>query len=152
MLCLLFEIGGDRYALEATNVVEVLPLVDLTRIPQAPAEVAGVCNYRGAPLPVIDISQLANGSPARPRLSTRIIVVEYDDGAGIRRQLGLLVERATETARKPESDFVASGFTNLWAPYLGPMAADGRGLTQRIDVAKLLTPYLSELLFTTRAA
>ena len=48
-------------------------------------------NYRGTPLPVVDISQLTMGESARPRLSTRIIVVPYDEADGTRRQLGLLV-------------------------------------------------------------
>lgn len=147
MLCLLFEAGGDKYALDVTQVAEVLPLVDLKKIPHAPPEVAGACNYRGVPLPVIDICQLTVGESARPRMSTRIIVVHYHEGDGIPRQLGLLVEKATETIKKSASEFVASGLTNPWAPYLGEMAADRGGLIQRIDVATVLSPYLKELLF-----
>lgn len=148
MLCLLFEIAGDRYALDVAHVSEILPLVDLKKIPHAPPEVAGACNYRGRPLPVVDVSQLAVGEPARPRLSTRIVVVHYDDRLGVRRQLGLLVEKATETVRKPATEFAASGLENPWAPYLGAIATDKTGLVQLIDVATLLSPYLSELLFT----
>jgi len=148
MLCLLFEIAGDKYALDVAQVTEVLPLVDLKKIPHGPPEIAGACNYRGTPLPVVDVSQLAVGEPARPRLSTRIVVVHYQESDGVWRRLGLLVEKATETIRKPASDFVASGVANPWAPYLGPMATDRGGLIQRIDIATLLSPYLKELLFT----
>src|ERR1700758_944243 len=124
MLCLIFEIGGDRYALDVTQISAVLPRVPLKKIPHAPPEVAGACNYRGTPLPVVDIGQLAIGEPARPRLSTRIIVVHYSEPSGDRRQLGLLVEKATDTIKKPASEFVASGLANPWAPYLGAVATD----------------------------
>jgi len=50
MLFLLFQLGQDRYALEASRVIEVLPLVSLKRIPQAPRGVAGLFNYRGRPV------------------------------------------------------------------------------------------------------
>ena len=148
MLCLLFEIAGDKYALDVTQVTEVLPLVDLKKIPHSPPEIAGACNYRGTPLPVVDVSRMAVGESARPRLSTRIIVVHYEEADGIRRQVGLLVEKATETIKKSASDFVASGVTNPWAPYLGAIATDRGGLIQRIDVTTILSPYLKELLFT----
>ena len=40
MLFLLFELGTDRYALDALQIAEVLPLVAIKRIPRAPAESA----------------------------------------------------------------------------------------------------------------
>ena len=36
MLFLLFQLGNDRYALDASRVVEVLPLVELKHLPLAP--------------------------------------------------------------------------------------------------------------------
>ena len=82
MLFLLFQLGQDRYALDTGAIAEVLPLVAITAIPQAPAGVAGLFNYRGAPVPAIDLSQLTMGRPARRRLNTRIIMVHYPDARG----------------------------------------------------------------------
>src|SRR3954468_8454666 len=107
MLFLLFELGPDRYALDAREVAEVLPLVTIKHIPQAPAAVVGIFNYRGTPVPVVDVSQLALGRPAERRLSTRIVLVHHEDD-GERRLLGLIVERVTQTVRREESDFVPS--------------------------------------------
>ena len=42
MLFLLLEVAGQQYAVEADRVVEVLPLVQVTDIPRAPTEVAGL--------------------------------------------------------------------------------------------------------------
>ena len=53
MLFLKFRIGADAFMLEAAQIAEVLPLLHLTPIPQAPASVAGLLNYRGRPVPVI---------------------------------------------------------------------------------------------------
>jgi chemotaxis-related protein WspB len=147
MLFLVFELARDRYVLDVSQVAEVLPLVGIKQIPQAPPGVAGILNYRGAPVPVIDVSQLTLGRPAERRLSTRIVLVHYPDADGQTRLLGLIAERATQTVRHEEKDFVASGVTSDGASYLGPVAADARGLLQWIDVGTLLPTSVRDVLF-----
>lgn len=147
MLFLLFQLGKDRYALDASQVAEVLPLVSFKEIPQSPPGVAGAFNFRGAPVPLIDLSQLTLNRPAQSRLSTRIILVHYPDGRGEKRLLGLIAEKVTETVRREAADFVASGVSNDAASYLGPVATDARGLIQWIEVNQLLPASVRELLF-----
>lgn len=147
MLFLVFQLGRDRYALEAAQVAEVLPLVGLKQIPQAPPGIAGVFNYRGAPVPVIDLSLLTLGQPARRRLNTRIILVHYPGDNGATHLLGLIAERATETLRRERADFETTGVTNDAAPYLGPVTTDARGLVQWIETKQLLPASVRDLLF-----
>src|SRR6267378_5400402 len=109
MLFLVFELARDRYVLEIDQVAEVLPLLDIRPMPQAPTAVAGILNYHGTPVPVIDVSQLTLGRPAERRLSTRIVLVHFPDADGKPRLLGLIAERATQTMRREEKDFVATG-------------------------------------------
>ena len=47
------------------------PLLELKKIPESPRGVAGIFNYRGRPVPAIDLNQLAMGQPAVDLLSTR---------------------------------------------------------------------------------
>ena len=147
MLFLQFQLGKDRYALDSSQVVEVLPLLGIKQIPQAPAGVAGAFNYRGKPVPVIDLSELALGRPARLHMSTRIIIVRYPDGNGTQDLLGLIAEKATETVRRDAADFTDSGVINDGAPYLGPVATDPNGLVQRIEVTQLLPAAVRDVLF-----
>lgn len=147
MLFLLFELGTDRYALDARRIVEVLPLVNLKQLPQAPPGVAGLFTYRGEPVPVLDLCELATGQPAQRRLSTRLVVVHYPSDSPAPQELGLIVERATESLRREPGDFTDPGLAPPDAPYLGPVTRDERGLIQRVEVEQLLTPTLRELLF-----
>jgi chemotaxis-related protein WspB len=147
MLFLLFELGQDRYVLDAREVAEILPLVGIKHLPQAPPAVAGIVNYRGAPVPVIDVSQLTLGQPAKRRLSTRIVLVRYPDALGEMRLLGLIAERATRMVRREETDFVATGVTDPGTSYLGPVAPDARGLLQWIDARTLLPAQVRDMLF-----
>jgi chemotaxis-related protein WspB len=117
------------------------------KIPHAPVGVAGVFTYRGAPVPVIDLSELALGRPSHARLSTRLLLVHYPDATGTKRLLGLIAEKATETLRREPGDFVASGVKSDGAPYLGPVVNDLRGLIQWVEVDKLLPASVREVLF-----
>ena len=147
MLFLVFELARDRYVLDVSQVAEVLPLVAITQIPHVPPAVAGILNYRGSPVPVIVVSQLTLGRPAERRLSTRIVLVHYPDAEGRTRLLGLIAEKATQTVRREETDFVASGVTSEGASYLGPVAADARGMLQRLDARTLLPASIRDTLF-----
>ena len=123
MLFLLFQVGEGRYALEASRVVEVLPLMRIDQLPQRPAGVTGVLCYRGAPLPVIDLSAVILGRPAGAKLSTRILVINCAGG----RRVGLIAERANETLKRERSEFTETGVALEGVPYLGPVTRDGRG-------------------------
>src|SRR4051794_23463321 len=105
MLFLLFQSGNDRYVLEAGKVVEVLPFLNLTRIPNAPKGVAGMFNYHGRPVPAIDLCELTQNRPSDERLSTRIIMVNYPDDAGKMHPLGLIAARVTATVKREQADF-----------------------------------------------
>jgi chemotaxis-related protein WspB len=152
MLFLLFRLGKDRYALPATQVVEVLPMLAVKQFPQAPPAVRGAFDFRGRPVPLVDLTQMALGVPAREQLSTRIVLVDYPDGAGATRLLGLLAEQVTETLRRNPEDFRDSGVELPDAPWLGPVASDPGGLVQRVEVGQLLTPAVRALLFPAEAA
>ncbi|WP_347904365.1 chemotaxis protein CheW [Pseudomonas purpurea] len=147
-LFLVFRIGEERYALQATEVIEVLPRLPLKPIPRAPAWVAGVFAYRGAVVPVIDLSALTFGQPAQARTSTRLVLVHYrPDDALTAQQLGLILEQATDTLRCAPEDFQPYGLDNRQAPYLGPVREDAQGLLQWVRVADLLDAQVRALLF-----
>ena len=62
MLALFFELRGEVFAIPARAVVEVVPKVELRVVPRAPQWLAGVFPYRGAVLPVVDLTRLV-GTP-----------------------------------------------------------------------------------------
>lgn len=150
MLFLVFRLGQDRYALDATDVVEVVPLVHVKRLPHAPPGLAGLIDYRGEAVPVIDLSELALRQPAQRRMSTRIILLRHGDGSVP--LLGLIAEKATTTLRREAAEFIATGVRNDGAPYLGPICADGGGILQWVDAQQLLSPELRHAIDVEQAA
>ncbi|MHC8378909.1 chemotaxis protein CheW [Pseudomonas sp. MDT1-16] len=147
-LFLVFRIGNERYALQAIEVAEVLPRLPLKPIPRAPDWVVGVFAYRGAVVPVIDLSALTFGQPAQARTSTRLVLVNYrPDETSEAQLLGLILEQATDTLRCNPADFQPYGLDNRQAPYLGPVREDAQGLLQWVRVADLLDEQVRALLF-----
>ena len=148
MLYLLLEVAGQQYAVEATRVVEVLPLVQVTVVPRAPTEVAGIFSFRGRPVPLIDLRRLTLRRPARPKFSTRIILVADNAADGAEHLIGIIAERVTETTRRSPEEFKDTGFSNPATPYLGGVATATGGLVQLLDVQRLLPAATREMLFT----
>lgn len=150
MVYLLFEIGADRYALPASAIVAVDPMLRIKQIPQAAQGIAGVINYHGHAVPVVDLSLMALGCPSHAEnFSTRLIIVADPEVPS--RQLALLAEKATDTARFEDADFQDPGVRSDGAPYLGPVVRDERGFVQRVDVARLLSPEVKAVLWTQAA-
>ncbi|MFB2770334.1 chemotaxis protein CheW [Pelatocladus sp. BLCC-F211] len=146
MLFLLLHIDNERYALESQQVVEVLPLVVLKTLPYTPEYFAGVFNYRGRIVPIIDLCQLIRGKRCSEHLSTRIILINYK----VKQQadsspsqtpylLGLMAERVVETLHKSETELVDPNIQIDAAPYLGKMIVDEQGIIQCVHVDALLS-------------
>ena len=158
MLFVLFQLGNERFALEARRVVEIVPLLELKKIPQAPRGMAGMFIYRGQPVPALDLCELTLGRPAREHFSTRIIITNHQTGASDAEQLvGLIVERATETIRREPQDFVESSVRLTENAFLGKMLKDAEGVIQLISLERLLqqqncTQYLGQSLESGHAA
>jgi chemotaxis-related protein WspB len=134
MLFVIFQIGDAGYALAASEVVEMVPLMELRAVRGAPAGMAGTFRYRGAFVPAVDLCALELGVPARDRMSTRIIITQVADAQGVERPLGLIVENATDILRCEPEDFA-------------PFATGPRGLVERAEVDALVPEVLRFALF-----
>lgn len=146
-MLLLFSVGEDRFGLDVRHVIEVIPYVNLKRLPQTPDFVAGLFNYRNVAVPVIDVSKMIGGVHVRRYLSTRIVIVNYPMKDGGNHVLGLLAEHVTETVKFDKSAFISSGRGAQSAEFLGELAMDEKGMVQCIRLHKLLPVDLRNSLF-----
>ena len=147
MLFLVFELDGDRYALDVNQLIEVLPLVNLRPLAKAPPGIAGLFDYHGQPIPAVDLSELIVERAALRRLSTRMLVVKYPGIGDSQHVLGLIAERATTTVRLDPAMFIEVGVAKGETPYLGPVARDAQGMIQRLTIPKLLPSRVRDVLF-----
>lgn len=152
MLLLVFQLGASRYTIDAHAVVEVVPLLQLEPIAHAPAYAAGLFNFRGELVPVIDLRGLVQEQPCSEHMTTRIILVRYPLPDREPRLLGLLAEQVTETLRRDREDFQSSGIRVADTPYLGDIAKDEKGMIHYLEFRQLLPAAVCDTLFPSDAA
>ncbi len=142
MLYVLFRIGGEKYAIDADRVVEVVPMVRFKEIPRAPEWVRGLFLYRGLAVPAIDLNMMCGFAPAKNALSTRIMMVKYREEL-----LGLIAEGATDTTGRAGNRPQAPGVAVPDAPFLGEVESDGGSIVQHIRIEELLRPEAQAILY-----
>lgn len=86
-----FRVDGREHALPAANVVEVVRMVASTPLPEAPDWVAGVINFRGRVIPLVDVRARLGAPPRDAHLATPIIVVAAGDSTA-----GMVVDEVVE--------------------------------------------------------
>jgi purine-binding chemotaxis protein CheW len=74
-----FELEGTLYAVEVTQVLEIVRCPPLVRLPHAPALIEGVVDLRGVVLPIVDLGRALGGDATRDPESARIAVLKLDD-------------------------------------------------------------------------
>lgn len=73
---LTFHVGGQLYALRSEDVLEVIRMPAVTRVPQGPPALLGIGNLRGAVLPIAGLRQLLGQSAAADSPTARAIVLD----------------------------------------------------------------------------
>jgi purine-binding chemotaxis protein CheW len=86
-----FEVHGRMYALDVSQVREIVRLQEITPLPMAPSLIEGVVDLRGAVVPVIDLGRILGGERTSETNQARIAILEIDGLV-----LGLCVEAATD--------------------------------------------------------
>lgn len=88
---LTFRLGGQVYGLPVTAVAQIIEMVTLTHLPQAPFAIQGVINLRGKIVSVMDL-RLRFGLPFKSyQLHTPIILTHLEG-----QTLGLIVDWVEE--------------------------------------------------------
>lgn len=93
---LTFRLDDQEYALDISNVVQVVRMVAITPVPKAPEVVEGVINLRGKVIPVINLRKRC-GLPSKPcGLNDHLLIAKMDG-----RVMGLIVDVVSEMLTVP---------------------------------------------------
>jgi chemotaxis-related protein WspB len=138
MLLLLFKIENGRYALDTNQVIEIASLVKFKKIPVAPNYVAGLMNYRGQGIPVLDLGKLIEDQPFENKFSTRIIIVKNPFKGQHNKTLGLIAGNVTETVKLNITKPPSTGVLMDKSLYEGDETPDTNEMIQWFDLKKML--------------
>lgn len=94
-----FSIGSEEFGVEIMNVQEIIRMVTITRIPQAPDYIRGIINLRGRIIVVINLNVIMDIHNKEQGDNTRIIVASIEDTV-----MGFVVDAVSEVIRLPEKN------------------------------------------------
>jgi chemotaxis-related protein WspB len=142
-----YNLDEFRFVLPVSDVVEIIPYVKLSKLPNLPDYFAGLCQYRGSSITVIDLCALIIKKPCHKKLSTRIIVVEVTENSTSNKLIGLMVEKATEIVKEEEDNFMDAGIYGDDLPHVGQVLADSFGVISRIFPEDIFSQIDNKILF-----
>ncbi len=148
MLLLNLNIGKEHYAIRASQVIEIIPSIQLEKVPLVESSIKGIFNYRGNPTPVIDLCELFENRSCNKNLSSRIIIIDYKTDKNESRPVGLIAESVTDVTQCNQQDIESSGISSLENPFLGDIYKHNNEIIQLIDTHKVLPHSISSQLIT----
>src|ERR1035438_7087645 len=86
-----FRLGRETFGLPISVVREIVPVPQVTAVPNAPDYIEGVINLRGRIMPVMDLRKRFRAEAPKSEKRNRIVVVELEG-----RFIGLIVSSASE--------------------------------------------------------
>ncbi len=130
-----FHIGDQIYGIEIQNVLEIIEMQHITKIPHVPSYIKGIINVRSKVVPIVDI-RTRFGKPEIPYTSrTCIIIVTVDDDS-----VGIIVDRVADVEDIHSGDISATPEARNvnTSSFIQYMIRSGDIVKLILDVEKLL--------------
>jgi len=143
-LLLQFSAADQLFAIESAQIIEIIPLVELTQVPSTADYIAGIFNYRGDLIPVIDMSFLLFQQPAKELICTRIIITEIEHHKN-KYHTAIIAEKVNQTLTVYPEDMKQHNLANDNSPYIRTIFKYKNENIQLIDINKLVPSRMIEL-------
>jgi len=93
-----FRLGETQFGVAIKQVLRIVRLTPITRVPRAPHFLEGVINYRGQAVPVVDLKKrLALSGGEEYGDAARVLIVELET-----QSIGMLVDAVAGISRLPD--------------------------------------------------
>jgi len=131
-----FSLGREEFAVEVTQVREIMRMEEITRMPKSPHFVEGIINLRGQIIAVIDLAKRLNIEAQERGGETRIIVVEAGEV-----KVGMIVDSVSEVLRVGADALEPSPTiaTDVAAAFLTGVIKHDNRLIILLDLTKVLS-------------
>lgn len=131
-----FSVGKEEFCVDILKVQEIIRMMEITKIPNAPGFVEGVINLRGKVIPIIDFGKRCNVMDvgAIDESSRRIVVVGIGD-----KTVGLVVDQVSQVIKLEEEQIsstpqVVKGYNS---EFISGVGKSGDKLLILLDLEKL---------------
>jgi purine-binding chemotaxis protein CheW len=132
---LTFSLAGEEYGIGILKVKEIIGMMTITPVPQAPDFVKGVINLRGKVIPVLDLRLHFSMEAGEYMERTCIIVVETA-GTNGSVHMGIVVDAVSEVlnVRQDDTEDTPAFGVKLNTDFILGMAKLGGGVKILLDI------------------
>jgi purine-binding chemotaxis protein CheW len=132
----IFELGTEHFGIDISTVEGIVKILDITKVPQAPACVEGVANLRGQVIPIVDLHKRFGMASSEKTNETRIVVAHVGS-----MKIGMIVSSVSEVLTIDDSciEPPPSMVSNVNSSYIIGIANIEKQLVILLDLAKVLT-------------
>jgi purine-binding chemotaxis protein CheW len=125
--CLLFSLNKELFGIDVENVLRVINLEKLMKIPKAPIFVSGAISLEGNVIPVVDLARKIELGETTIDKRTKVIILEvhHSDGSI---EVGVLIDEVLDVVSIDES--------KILPPVLESMGFDTQTLDGMYKVAE----------------
>jgi purine-binding chemotaxis protein CheW len=138
---LLFQLGGEAYAVEVSAVRELIEYQGSTEVPLMPPHLKGVINLRGRVVPVVDLSSRFGRGPTEVTRRTSVVILERQHPTLGLQAVGVLVSAVTEVIELADAQIErppAFGAA-IRERFIAGIARHGARLVVLLDLAEALS-------------
>lgn len=119
--CLLFSLCKEQFGIDVENVLRVISLDKLMKVPKAPEFVAGAISHEGNVIPVVDLAKKIELGITTITDKTKIIILQVHHNDDDTLSVGVMIDEVLDVMSINESKLL-------------PPALEGMGFdTQTID-------------------
>ena len=102
---LTFKIGKESFAANISNVLEIINVPEITKLPNSEEHILGVINNRGKVLVIVDPKNKFQIDTSLQKTNRCIVILEIEEEAN-KHELGLLVDLAESVIELSDSDIL----------------------------------------------
>lgn len=131
----IFQLEDELYGVDIHQVMRIEKMLPLTRVPNAPPFVIGVCNLRGSVIPIIDLKKRL-ALPSRHDENAKIIIVNVG-----KQIVGMTIDSSVDVS-SIESDEIEPSpalVTGIDAQFILGVAKISNRLLIILDMERVLT-------------
>lgn len=132
---LTFALNGEAFGVPLTQVLEILGVRSITRVPRCPEDVVGVCTVRGELVTVVDTRRRLEPGAPRAQNRGRILLTSTADGE----KVGLLVDEVLGVQRFSQAQIeqTAGVLVGDVSSHIEGIARKGTQVTVLVNLASL---------------
>ncbi|CRX38386.1 chemotaxis protein CheW [Estrella lausannensis] len=145
MLYFVFSAGGEYFAIEASYIELVVPMVGVNSVAHLPNFVKGILEFEGEPVTVIDLCRIIGGEACPDRMHARIALVRSTPFEKRGPCLGILGEKATEILETSSPFIISQSEDHGPLSYIHPGVLQGSTVIQLIDVPRFFEAFSHQI-------